>query len=148
MAWPTPRCCRRLPGRVLLAVVISALILVAVTGSSRAAWTRPLEQLCQRMQSHRLAGARVTAAPIAGASSEVVAIAVAHDDCCCSAATSATSERQGLLLVGVSHDLCSSLARIRMAAALLPETRPGALAREAIARNTEVVDRLIGSSTR
>ena len=28
--WPMPRCCRACPGRVLLAVVISALILVAV----------------------------------------------------------------------------------------------------------------------
>ena len=39
-AWyggPTPRCCRACPGACLLAVVISALILVAVMDTLRAA---------------------------------------------------------------------------------------------------------------
>ena len=63
---------------------------------------------------------------------------------CCSA-TSATSA-SALLLAGVSHDLRSPLARIRMAAALLPGDEASAPWREAIALATlEVADRLIGS---
>ena len=133
----------RLPGRVLLAVVISALILVAVSWIFTRRLTRPLEQLRQRMQSHRPGQGSVTAAPIAGASPEVAAIAVAHDELL--QRYERHERERALLLAGVSHDLRSPLARIRMAAALLPEDEASAPWREAIARNTEVADRLIGS---
>ena len=49
---------------------------------------------------------------------------------------------RALLLAGVSHDLRSPLARIRMAAGLLPEEPASAHWREAIVRNTQVADRL------
>ena len=54
------------------------------------------------------------------------------------------SERT-LLLAGVSHDLRSPLARIRMAAELLPEAEGVATRRDTIVRNVDVADRLIAS---
>ena len=98
---------------------ISALILVAVSWIFTRRLTRPLEQLRQRMQSHRPGQGSVTAAPIAGASPEMAAIAVAHDELL--QRYERHERERALLLAGVSHDLRSPLARIRMAAALLPE---------------------------
>jgi two-component system osmolarity sensor histidine kinase EnvZ len=82
--------------------------------------------------------------PIAGATREVAAIANAWQAL---QERLAQHERErALLLAGVSHDLRSPLARIRMAAELLPEADPTlARRREAIVRNTEVADRLIAS---
>jgi two-component system osmolarity sensor histidine kinase EnvZ len=54
------------------------------------------------------------------------------------------SER-ALLLAGVSHDLRGPLARIRMAADLLPDDEVTERRRESIVRNVAVADRLIES---
>lgn len=133
----------RVPGRVLLAVLISALILVAVSWYFTRRLTRPLEELRRRMRAHRPGEPSRTAAPIEGASPEVAAIEAAYDELL--QRYERHERERALLLAGVSHDLRSPLARIRMAAALLPEDAASAPWREAIARNTEVADRLVGS---
>jgi two-component system, OmpR family, osmolarity sensor histidine kinase EnvZ len=52
-------------------------------------------------------------------------------------------QERALMLAGISHDLRSPLARIRLAAGLLPEGPDTTPRREAIARNVQVADRLI-----
>ncbi|MGD9835228.1 MAG: ATP-binding protein [Piscinibacter sp.] len=133
----------RRPGRVLLAVLISAAILVAVSWYFTRRLTRPLEQLRSRMVRHQPGQAQAPAAPIEGASPEVAAIEHAYDELL--ARYERHERERALLLAGVSHDLRSPLARIRMAAGLLPEDPASAPWREAIERNTDVADRLIGS---
>ena len=54
-------------------------------------------------------------------------------------------QERALMLAGISHDLRSPLARIRLAAGLLPEGPETTPRREAIARNVQVADRLIES---
>jgi two-component system osmolarity sensor histidine kinase EnvZ len=54
-------------------------------------------------------------------------------------------EQRRTMLAAISHDLRSPLGRIRMAAELLPEAEGVALRREAINRNVQVADRLLGS---
>ena len=133
----------RLPGRMLAAVLISALLLVGVSWYFTRRLTRPLEELRERMRTHRPGQPAVTAAPIEGASPEVAAIEAAYDELL--QRYEGHERERALLLAGVSHDLRSPLARIRMAAGLLPEDAASAPWREAIARNTDVADRLIGS---
>jgi two-component system osmolarity sensor histidine kinase EnvZ len=56
------------------------------------------------------------------------------------------NERErGLLLAGVSHDLRSPLARIRLAAEMLPEIDANTEGVAAISRNVDQADRLIAS---
>jgi two-component system osmolarity sensor histidine kinase EnvZ len=58
----------------------------------------------------------------------------------------ARNERErALLLAGVSHDLRSPLARIRLAAEMLPETADNAHGVAAVTRNVDQADRLIAS---
>lgn len=135
-----------LPRRILLALLLSALLLVALSWWFTRRLTRPLEQLRQRMQAHQPGAAPAPIAPTRPATPEIAAIESSYD------ALLARLERhereRALLLAGVSHDLRAPLARIRMAAGLLPEGGPdseGERWREAIVRNTEVADRLIGS---
>jgi len=52
---------------------------------------------------------------------------------------------RALMLAGISHDLRSPLARIRLAAGLLPDGPETTPRREAIDRNVQVADRLIES---
>ena len=54
-------------------------------------------------------------------------------------------QERALMLAGISHDLRSPLARIRLAAGLLPEGPDTTPRREAIDRNVQVADRLIES---
>jgi two-component system, OmpR family, osmolarity sensor histidine kinase EnvZ len=133
----------RVPGRLLWAVLISALLLVAVSWYFTRRLTRPLEELRARMQSHRPGEPTRTAAPIDGASPELAAIESAYDELL--QRFERHERERALLLAGVSHDLRSPLARIRMAAGLLPEDASSAHWREAIERNTQVADRLIES---
>jgi two-component system osmolarity sensor histidine kinase EnvZ len=131
------------PRRFLLALLLAALLLVGVAWVFTRRLTRPLEQLRTRMQSHRPGEPAASAAPIASATPEVAAIEAAYADLL---QRYARHERErALLLAGVSHDLRSPLARIRMAAGLLPEVSESAAWREAIVRNTQVADRLIES---
>ncbi len=54
-------------------------------------------------------------------------------------------EERRTMLAAISHDLRSPLGRIRLAAELLPEADGVASRREAIVRNVQVADRLLGS---
>lgn len=55
-------------------------------------------------------------------------------------------EKRRNMLASISHDLRSPLSRIRLAAELLPDSEGGvATRREAIVRNVQVIDRLLGS---
>jgi two-component system osmolarity sensor histidine kinase EnvZ len=54
-------------------------------------------------------------------------------------------EERRTMLAAISHDLRSPLGRIRLAAELLPEADGVAPRREAIVRNVQVADRLLGS---
>ena len=132
-----------LPRRVLLAVVLAALMLVAVAWVFTRRLTRPLEQLRVRMQSHRPGEPVANHAPIASASPEIAAIEAAYADLL--QRLERHERERALLLAGVSHDLRSPLARIRMAAGLLPDEPALAARRDTIVRNTQVADRLIGS---
>jgi two-component system osmolarity sensor histidine kinase EnvZ len=133
----------RIPGRLLMAVLTSALLLVAVSWYFTRRLTRPLEELRARIQSQRPGEPMRTAAPIDGASPELAAIESAYDELL--QRFERHERERTLLLAGVSHDLRSPLARIRMAAGLLPEDPDSAHWREAIVRNTQVADRLIES---
>lgn len=131
------------PRRILLALLLAALLLVAVSWWFTRRLTRPLELLRQRMQDHQPGTAPPATAPAPPATPEIAAIGSTYD------ALLARLERhdreRALLLAGVSHDLRAPLARIRMAADLLPSGGEGERWREAIVRNTEVADRLVGS---
>jgi two-component system osmolarity sensor histidine kinase EnvZ len=84
-----------------------------------------------------------TGPALSGASSEMRAID--HDyQQLLERLRSAELER-ALLLAGVSHDLRSPLARIRLATELLPERSDPKPHLEAITRNIDQADRLIGS---
>ena len=54
-------------------------------------------------------------------------------------------EQRRIMLAAISHDLRSPLGRIRMAAELLPEAAGVAERREAIVRNVQLADRLLGT---
>jgi two-component system, OmpR family, osmolarity sensor histidine kinase EnvZ len=131
------------PGRFLLAVLIAALLLAGVSWVFTRRLTRPLELLRTRMQSHRPGEPTTTSVPIESASPEVAAIEAAYAELL--QRYERHERERALLLAGVSHDLRSPLARIRMAAGLLPERAESATWREAIVRNTQVADRLIES---
>ena len=133
----------RAPRRLLAALLLSAVLLVAVSWYFTRRLTRPLEELRMRIRTQRPGEPSRTAAPIAGASPEVAAIESAYDELM--QRYERHERERALLLAGVSHDLRSPLARIRLAAGLLPEEPASAHWREAIVRNTQVADRLIES---
>jgi two-component system, OmpR family, osmolarity sensor histidine kinase EnvZ len=135
-----------LPLRLVLGLAIGALLLVAASWFVTRRLTRPLEQLRERMQAHRPGAAAPAAAPLpipAGkVAPEIAAIDAAWADLL---ARQQRHERErALLLAGVSHDLRSPLARIRLAAGLLPDDDAHvAPRRETIVRNVAVADQLI-----
>lgn len=133
----------RLPGRLALALLIGATLLVGVSWYFTRRLTRPLEALRERMQSQRPGQQVPSREALAGATPEVAAIETAYDELL--ERFDRHERERSLLLAGVSHDLRSPLARIRMAAGLLRDDAADARWREAIVRNTEVADRLIGS---
>lgn len=133
----------RLPGRLALALLIGATLLVGVSWYFTRRLTRPLEALRERMQSQRPGQPVPSREALAGATPEVAAIETAYDELL--ERFDRHERERSLLLAGVSHDLRSPLARIRMAVGLLRDDAADARWREAIVRNTEVADRLIGS---
>ena len=128
--------------RLLLALVLGLGIVSVASWTLARRLTGPLEALRRRIESHdagtppATAGVGEPTLEIAAIESAWLALAgrLAHQE----------SERS-LLLAGVSHDLRSPLARIRMAAELLPETPDVAARRGTIVRNVDVADRLIAS---
>lgn len=133
--------------------VPAALLMVAlVVGLS---WwfaryvTKPLQDLRRRMHGDVLAiastgvGGASPALSAASASAEIRAIDEDYQQLL-ERLRSAELER-ALMLAGVSHDLRSPLARIRLATELLPQRADPQPHLEAITRNIDHADRLIGS---
>lgn len=133
----------------LPATVLMVVMLVLVSWWFVRHVTRPLQELRSRMHGDVLAldtkGApRASTAPVSsGASSEMRAIEEDYQQLL-ERLRSAELER-ALLLAGVSHDLRSPLARIRLATELLPQRSDPKPHLEAITRNIDQADRLIGS---
>jgi two-component system osmolarity sensor histidine kinase EnvZ len=133
----------------LLIPLLMACLFVGLSGWFARRVTRPLQDLRQRMHGDVLAidamsppGA-AAASGMARASSEIRAID--HDyQQLLERLRSAELER-ALLLAGVSHDLRSPLARIRLATELLPQRSDPLPHLAAITRNIDQADRLIGS---
>ena len=124
--------------RLLIALVLGFAVVGAASWVVARRLSRPLEALRQRIESHdgATAASGTPTLEIDAIGSAWVALAerLARQE----------SERS-MLLAGVSHDLRSPLARIRMAAELLPETEDVAARRTSIVRNVDAADRLIAS---
>ncbi len=128
--------------RLLLALVLGLAIVSAASWTLARRLTRPLEALRRRIESHD-AGAAPAATDAGEPTLEIAAIEAAW---LALADRLARQERErSLLLAGVSHDLRSPLARIRMAAELLPGTPDVAARRGTIVRNVDAADRLVAS---
>jgi two-component system osmolarity sensor histidine kinase EnvZ len=134
--------------RLFVALVLGFAVVSMASWALARRLTRPLEALRRRIESHDAQDAarlddRAMPLPHGGTTLEIAAI---------DGAWLALTERlarqeseRALLLAGVSHDLRSPLARIRMAAELLPQTDGVAARRATIVRNVDVADRLIAS---
>ncbi|MBX3604469.1 MAG: hypothetical protein KF788_04325 [Piscinibacter sp.] len=131
------------PRRFVLALLLAVALLVGVSWVFTRRLTRPLEQLRARMQAHRPGEPVPEPMPLDGPSPEIAAIEAAYADMV--QRLQRHERERALLLAGVSHDLRAPLARIRMAAGLLPESDEGRRWNETIVRNIEVADRLIGA---
>jgi two-component system, OmpR family, osmolarity sensor histidine kinase EnvZ len=129
--------------RLWQVMLLGGLLLTGLSWAFTRRLTRPLEQLRERMQQQRPGTPATDIAPVAPATRELAAIEAAYRDLL--QRFERHERERSLLLAGVSHDLRSPLARIRLAAGLLPEQAEGGEWREAIIRNTQVADRLIGS---
>ena len=130
--------------RLLIALVLGFAVVGAASWVIARRLSRPLEALRQRIESHDDASAGNGKTTPAGTPTlEIAAIETAW------VALGERLKRQeserSMLLAGVSHDLRSPLARIRMAAELLPETDDVAARRTSIVRNVDAADRLIAS---
>jgi two-component system osmolarity sensor histidine kinase EnvZ len=131
-------------------VLIGLLLLTVLIGLASRYFvrrvTQPLDQMLERMRSHAQTGSAQPPATFDARwppPPELQAMAEAYRQL---AERLARNERErALLLAGVSHDLRSPLARIRLAAELLPETSENTECVAAITRNVDQVDRLIGS---
>jgi len=135
----------RLPQRMLVAQLLALAVVAGISWVVARHLTRPLDRLRQRLLTH--APGSDIAAP-----AEPAAAAPTAEIAAIEAAFSALRERlarhereRRLMLAGVSHDLRSPLARIRMAAELLPDDPALQARRDGIVRNVDVVDRLVQS---
>jgi len=130
--------------RLLIALVLGVAAVAVASWMVARRLSRPLEALRRRIESHAAPAAAGDALAQAGTPTvEIDAIETAWVALADRLARQ-ESER-ALLLAGVSHDLRSPLARIRMAAELLPDTADVAARRASIVRNVDVADRLIAS---
>jgi two-component system, OmpR family, osmolarity sensor histidine kinase EnvZ len=134
------------PLRLLLALSVLALLLVAGSWAFTRRLTRPLEQLHTRMQTHTpgVGGDQaLVPAPRQHGSPEIKAIDAAYTDLL--QRLERHEHERAVLLAGVSHDLRSPLGRIRLAADLLPDHADVQVRRQAIVRNVAEADRLVES---
>lgn len=133
-----------LPLRFLAGLGLGIAAVAAVSWFVARRVAGPLESLRNRMQRHAPDAADAPDSELApGAAAEITAIESAWREM---RERLAHHERERrLLLAGVSHDLRSPLARIRIAADLLPEDAAAVARREVILRNVTVADVLIES---
>jgi len=130
--------------RLVIAMGLGLALMAAASGLLARRLTRPLEALRRRIESHD-AGAPHAGAPAADGAATLEIAAIEGAFHALAGRLAHQESERALLLAGVSHDLRSPLARIRMAAELLPATEGVAARRTTIVRNVEVADRLIAS---
>ncbi|MEI7515741.1 MAG: ATP-binding protein [Betaproteobacteria bacterium] len=149
LALPAPRIWPIANPYSVLAATVMVAILVGLSWWFARHVTQPLQKLRRRMHGDLLAlnarGAPETSlgSMPSGASSEIRAID--HDYRRLLERLRSTELERELLLAGVSHDLRSPLARIRLATELLPQRPDPKPHLEAITRNIDQADQLIGS---
>jgi two-component system, OmpR family, osmolarity sensor histidine kinase EnvZ len=132
--------------RLFVALALGLAVVSAASWALARRLTRPLEALRRRIESHGAGAASPIAGPAPGDGEPTLEIAAIETAWVALADRLGHQERErSLLLAGVSHDLRSPLARIRMAAELLPEAPEVAARRTSIVRNVDVADRLIAS---
>jgi two-component system osmolarity sensor histidine kinase EnvZ len=130
----------RWPVRALLALLLTGSLLAWASWAFTRRLTRPLEKLRNQMRE----GTAATAGPPSTqAPPEIAEIEMAHAELLQN--LQRQERERGLLLAGVSHDLRSPLARIRMAVELMPQNDDTASKRATIVRNVQAADRLIDS---
>jgi two-component system osmolarity sensor histidine kinase EnvZ len=130
--------------RLLIALVLGFAVVSAASGVIARRLSRPLEALRRRIESHDGTDGRDVATATGGMPTlEIDAIGTAW--VALAERLARQESERSMLLAGVSHDLRSPLARIRMAAELLPETADVAARRTSIVRNVDAADRLIAS---
>lgn len=136
----------RFPVRLGVALLLAtSLVLVASAWTARRL-AAPLARLRERIAAHAPGAGPPPPAPQPGgpvATEEVAQIERAWQQL--AERLAAHEAERTLLLAGISHDLRSPLARVRMAAELLPELPGVAERRAVIVRNVEVADRLLQS---
>ncbi|MEP6504770.1 MAG: histidine kinase dimerization/phospho-acceptor domain-containing protein, partial [Betaproteobacteria bacterium] len=134
--------------RLLVALVLGFAVVSAASWALARRLTRPLEALRQRIESHdakETMPVEAAPSPVAPGDPTLEIVAIESAWLALAARLEHQESERALLLAGVSHDLRSPLARIRMAAELLPETDGVAARRASIVRNVDVADRLIAS---
>ena len=130
--------------RLFVALALGLAVVGAASWALARRLTRPLEALRRRIESHDAETAPAARTALDGEPTlEIAAIETAW--VALAARLAHQESERSLLLAGVSHDLRSPLARIRMAAELLPESADIAPRRATIVRNVDVADRLIAS---
>jgi len=132
--------------RLFIALALGLAVVGAASWALARRLTRPLEALRRRIEAQDLTQAWASTPPAPAGGAQTLEIAAIEAAWVALAERLAHQERErALLLAGVSHDLRSPLARIRMAAELLPESADIAPRRTSIVRNVDVADRLIAS---
>jgi two-component system osmolarity sensor histidine kinase EnvZ len=132
-----------IPGGLLAAVLLAFVLTAGVSWLFTRGLTQPLNRLNARIRSHQPGEPAAALKPIDSPTPEVAGIESAYAELL--QRLEQHERERALLLAGVSHDLRGPLARIRLAASLLPEEPESAPWRDTIVRNTQSLDRLIES---
>jgi two-component system, OmpR family, osmolarity sensor histidine kinase EnvZ len=130
--------------RLLILLVLVTILCAIFAAVLSAMVSRPAKRIEAAVAAYANGGA-TPALPTSGAR-EIVTLAESV------AATFAQrkelDDQRGLMLAGISHDIRSPLARIRLAAEMLPQDDPAMrLTRERMVRNVGAIDRLVASFT-
>lgn len=137
----------RFPARLVAATLLATALVLGASAWTARRLSTPLARLREHIASHTpgtyTTAKAVGAPPGPTPTVELAQIEHAWQQLADRLATH-EAERQ-LMLAGISHDLRSPLARVRMAAELLPDAPGVAERRLAIVRNVDVADRLLQS---
>lgn len=132
-----------IPGGLLAAVLLAVVLTAGVSWLFTRGLTQPLNRLNERIRSHQPGEPAAAPSPGGRPTPEVAGIESAYAQLL--QRLEQHERERAQLLAGVSHDLRGPLARIRMAASLLPEEPASVPWRDTIVRNTLALDRLIES---